>query len=136
MNAQISARLLFLGLLVLFLAAGCAPSKARYNAGTGESVNSGAELWSTLLIAVVAFVVGFVVAATMSAGGGFRHSHRHRHRHDTEVDWDQVSRDAAAGIRQELAEWRCAEHKEAADWDELGRRIEDRVREELKSNRE
>jgi hypothetical protein len=130
-NAQTPARLLLLGLLVLFLAAGCAPG---YNSRTGEPMSSRSELWSTVLIGVVAFVVGFLTAATMSVGGGLRRSHHHRHH--THVDWDRVSNDAAAVIRKELAEWRSAEHKEAANWDEFGHRLEDRLREELESNRE
>jgi hypothetical protein len=135
MNAQIPARLL-LGLLVLLLAAGCATASAADNAETGGAANSGAGLWYTLITAVVAFVVGFLVAATMSLSGGFRLStHRHRRRHRTEFDRNRGSQHIGAGIRQELAEWRCAEHNEVADWDELGRRIEDRIREDLRNHR-
>jgi hypothetical protein len=134
-KVQISARLLLLGLLLLFLTASGAPKNVHYGRSQpGRWENSGSDLWSAVIVGVVAFVVGFLVAATMLESGGFRRSHRHRHH--ARVDWDRVSNDATAVIRKELAEWRSVEHNEATEWDELDRKLEDRLREELESNRE
>ena len=134
-KAQIPARLLLFGLLALFLTASGAPKNVHYEKSfPGRWEDSRSDFWSVVLVGGVAFVVGFLAAATMSVGGGLPRAHRHRHH--TAVDWDRVSRDAVAVIRKELAEWRGAEHKGAADWDEFGRRLEDRLREELESNRE
>jgi hypothetical protein len=133
-KVKIPARLLLLGLLVLFLTATGAPRNVRYNKTLpGRAYSSGSDLGPVILVGVVAFIVGFLAAATMSVGGvGPRRRHRHRHH----TDWDRVSRDAVAVMRKELAEWRRAEPKEAPDWDEFGHRLEDRLREELESNRE
>jgi hypothetical protein len=56
MNAQVPARILLLGLLVLLLAAGCAPGNVRYSAETGKPANFWAGLWHGLII-IVTFVV-------------------------------------------------------------------------------
>jgi hypothetical protein len=134
MNAQIPARLLVLGLLALLWAAGCAPADVRYGADTAAPADSSAWLWDGV-IAVLAFVVGFLVAATMSRAGGVRlSSRRHRHRRRTEAGWDRVGQRIRAGTEQGLAEWRSAENIADPDWGRLSRRIEERIVEEMRKH--
>jgi hypothetical protein len=156
MNARIPARILLLGLLVLLLAAGCAPGNVRYSAETGKPANFWAGLWHGLII-VVTFVVslftkdvgiyethnvgwgynlGFILGCCMSLGGVARGTHRRRRRH--EPDWDRVGRHIGDSVKDGLASWRAQERPAESDqdWDELGRKIEQRIREEMKKNRE
>jgi hypothetical protein len=157
MNAQIPARILLLGLLVLLLAAGCAPGNARYGVDSGRPANFWAGLWHGLII-IVTFVVslftsdvgvyepnnvgwgynlGFLIGCMISLGGGAR-SVRHRHMRQREPDWDQVGRHIGDSVKDGLASWRTQERPAESDqdWDELGRKIEERIREEMKKNRE
>jgi len=134
MNAQFSVRLLLLGLLVLTLTAGCGPGYVRYNAATGERTDSWDWLW-TSVIAVVVFVVGFVVGATMSRNGGIRLTHhRHHHRRHTEAGWNRIRQHIQTGTDQALAEWRRVEQTGDANWGDLTRRIEERIVEEMRDH--
>ena len=129
MNSRIALRLLLFGLLVLPLAAGCAP-EPRYPAEGGSS-SSGGWLWSAL-IGVLAFIIGFLVGATMSRNGGIRLGHHRHHRHRrTEAGWNRISLRIQDGTKQGLEEWRGAGHAEDADWGDLSRRIEERILEEM-----
>jgi predicted PurR-regulated permease PerM len=132
MNARIPVRFLLLALLAVFLAAGCEPGYVRYNRVTGEPTGSGVDVWYTVIAAVVTFVVGFFVAATMSRNGGIRLSlHRHRHHRRTEAGWNRIREHIQAGTSQGLAEWRSTGHAGDADWADLSRRIEERILEEM-----
>jgi len=134
MNAQIPARILLLGLLVLLLAAGCDPGYVRHNAATGERADSWDWLW-TGVIAVIASVVGFLVGATMSRNGGIRLSfHRHRHHRRNAAGWNRIAQRIQDGTKQGLAEWRSAGHAEDADWGDLSRRIEERILKEMRDH--
>jgi len=134
MNAQIPFRLLLLGLLALTLTAGCEPGSVRYNAATGERVDSWDWLW-TGVIAVVAAAVGFLVGATMSRSDGFRLTHhRHRHRRRTEAGWNRIRQRIQAGTGRALAEWRRVEQTGDANWGDLTRRIEERIVEEMRDH--
>jgi hypothetical protein len=156
-NAQIPARILLLGLLVLLLAAGCAPGNVRYSTETGKPANFWAGLWHGLII-IVTFVVslftkdvgvyepnnvgwgynlGFLLGCMISLGGGIR-STTHRRRRWHERDWDRVGRHIGDSVKEGLASWRTQERPAESDqdWDELGRKIEQRIREEMKKNRE
>ena len=134
MSTLFPARLL-LGLLVLLLTAGCATTGAPATAEPGGPDNPGAALWYTLVVAAVAFVVGFLVAATTALNGGIRiTSHRHRHMRRTEAGWERVSRRIEAGTRRGLAEWRSAGHAEDPDWEDLSRRIEQRILDEMRKH--
>jgi len=135
MNAQIPVRFLLLALLALFLAAGCEPGYVRYNRVTGEPMGSGVDVWYTLITAVVAFVVGFLAAATMSRNGGIRLSlHRHRHHRRTEAGWNRVRQRIQDGTRQGLTEWRGTGQAGDPDWNDLSRRIEERILEEMRKH--
>ena len=68
MLARMLGRLLSVGRLILPLAAGCASSNARYNAETAGPADSWGGFWS-ILIAVLALVVGFLVGATITRNG-------------------------------------------------------------------
>lgn len=132
MNAQIHVRFLLLGLLMAVLAAGCATGYVRYDTTTGAPIASGADIWHTVITAVIAFVVGFLVAATMSRNGGIRLSlHRHRHHPRNTAGWSRIRQRIQAGTSQGLAEWRSVEHTGDADWGDLSRRIEERILEEM-----
>ena len=129
MNSRIAVRLLLLGLLVLLLAAGCAP-EPRYPAEGGSS-SSGGWLWS-VLIGVLAFIIGFLVGATMSRNGGIHLArHRHGHHRRTEAGWNRIAQRIKDGTSQGLTEWRGAGHAGDADWADLSRRIEERILEEM-----
>jgi hypothetical protein len=152
MNAQIPARILLLGLLVLLLAAGCAPGNVRYSAETGKPANFWAGLWHGLII-IVTFIVslftkdvgvyepnnvgwgynlGFLLGCMISLGGGARSAtRRHKHRH--EPDWDKVGDQLAAKVR---AQFDDEMKREEPDWDEFSRQVEARIREEMKKNRD
>lgn len=157
MNVQIPARILLLGLLVLLLAAGCAPGNVRYSTETGKPANFWAGLWHGLII-VVTFVVslftkdvriyepnnvgwgynlGFILGCCISLGGGAR-SVRHRRRRWHDADWDRVGRHVGDSVKEGLASWRTQERPAESDrdWDELGRKIEERIREEMRKNRD
>jgi hypothetical protein len=145
------SRLAILAVLVLVLAAGCAPGNARYSREAGRPANFWAGLWHGLIV-IVTFVVslfagevgiyevhnvgwgynaGFILGCMISLGGFARGAPRRR-RH---ADWDRVGKHIGAGIKEGLSSWRSQPQKEDADWDELGRRIEERIREEMKKNR-
>jgi len=133
MNSRIPILLLF-GLLALTVAAGCETSSVRYNAATGERVDSWDWLW-TSVIAVTAFVVGFLAGATMSRDGGIRLTHHHHgHRRRSEAGWNRIRQRIQAGTSQGLAEWRSAGHTGDANWGDLSRRIEERIIEEMRSH--
>ena len=134
MNAQIPVRLLLLGLLMLFLAAGCASVNASDNAEIAGSALSFDWSWS-ILIAVLSFVAGFLAGAVMSRSGGIQLTHhRHRHHRRNEAGWNRVRQRIQEGTRQGLAAWRSAEHTEDADWGDLSRRIEERILEEMRNH--
>ena len=93
MSALLPSRILF-AFLLLLLAVGGATASAVDTADIGQPMNPGADLWYTLITAVVGLVVGFLVAATM---GSFRRpSHRHHHRDRTETGWNRISERVAA----------------------------------------
>ena len=158
MNAQIPARVLLLGLLLLLLAAGCAPGNARYSVETGRPANFWAGLWHGLIV-VVTFIVslftrdvgiyeshnvgwaynlGFILGCCISLGGAARSAVHRRHKHRREPDWDQVGRQIGDSVKEGLSSWRQQERtsESEADWDELGRKIEERIREEMKKARD
>ena len=146
MNAQIPARILLLGLLVLLLAAGCAPGNARYSIDTGRPANFWAGLWHGLII-IVTFIVslftsdvriyevnnvgwaynlGFILGCCMSLGAGARSA---THRKARKRDWDEVGDQIAAKVR---AQFDDEMKREEPDWDEFSRQVETRIRDEFK----
>ncbi len=131
MFARIPGRLLPFGLLVL--SAGCQTEGARYNSETAGLTDS-SGFW-TVLIAVLTFIVGFLVGATASRNGGIRiFSHRHHHHRRTQAGWDRLARHIQEGTKQGLSDWRSlghTGHAEDPDWSELSRTIEERVLEEM-----
>ena len=130
MNSRIAVRLLLFGLLFMPLAAGCASDNTRYPADGGSS-GSGGWFWSAL-IGILAFIIGFLVGATMSRNGGIRLGHHRHHRHRrNEAGWNRISLRIQDGTRQGLEEWRGAGHAADADWGDLSRRIEERIVEEM-----
>ncbi len=137
MNAQTPFRFLLLGLLLAALATGCGTGYVRYDPETGARTTFGADIWYTIVTAVVAFVVGFIVAAAMARDGGVRLSlRRHRHHRRTAAGWNRVRQDIQAGTAQALAEWRSAGHSEDADWAGLSRRIEERIVEAMRKHQD
>ena len=130
MNARIPVLLLLLGLLILPLAAGCA-----YNSAEPGGPADPSDWFWIGLIAVITFVVGFLVGATASRNGGIRVSrHSHRHRRRTDAGWNRIAQRVKDGTSQGLTEWRSAGSAEQSDWGELSRRIEERILEELRKH--
>ncbi len=149
-------KILLVGLLLVLLAASCAPGNVRYSAETGKPANFWAGLWHGLII-IVTFVVslftkdvgvyephnvgwgynlGFLLGCMMSLGGAARSARRRRRRY--EHDWDRVGRHVGESVKEGLASWRTQERPAESDrdWDELGRKIEERIREEMKKHRD
>jgi hypothetical protein len=134
MLARIRCRLLLFGLLILPLTAGCAANNARYNAETGGPADSWGGFWS-ILIAVLALIVGFLVGATVARNGGIRIStHRHHRHRRAQAGWDRIARHIQDGTKQGLAEWRSTGRAEEPDWGDLSRRIEERILEEMRKH--
>ncbi len=148
------SKLVLVALLILVLAAACAPGNARYRAEIGRPANFWAGLWHGLIV-IVTFVVGlftkdvgiyesnnvgwgynagFILGCMISLGGAARSAAHKRRR--AEPDWDRIGRNIGDSVRQGLSSWHSAEQKEAADWDELGRKIDERIREELRKHRD
>jgi hypothetical protein len=135
-NARIPARLLLLGLLALFLTAGTASAGVRFHVDSDRPSNPPVWVWD-VLIAVVAFVAGFLVAATIARSGGIRlTSRRHGHRRRTEAGWNRISRRIRAGTEQGLTEWRGTERVGDADWGNLSRKIEECILDEMRNNQD
>ena len=146
MNAQIPARILLLGLLVLLLVAGCAPGNVRYSQETGRPANFWAGLWHGMII-VITFIVslftkdvgvyeannvgwaynlGFIFGCCISLGSGARSL---THRKARKRDWDEVGDKIAAKVR---AQFDDEMKREEPDWDEFSRQVETRIRDEFK----
>jgi hypothetical protein len=135
MNAQIHVRFLLLGLFTAVLAAGCGTGYVRHDPTTGAPITSGADIWYTVVTAVVAFVAGFLVAATLSRNGGIRFGlHRHRHHRRNNAGWNRIRQRIQAGTSQGLAEWRGTQQTGDADWADLSRRIEERILDEMRKH--
>jgi hypothetical protein len=88
-----------------------------------------------ILIAVLTFVVGFLVGATVSRNGGIRISTRRQHRRNA-AGWNRVHQRVRDGTKQGLAEWRDTWRTEDPDWGDLSRRIEERILAEMHKHRD
>lgn len=151
-------RIILVGVLLLVvLAAGCAPGNERW-ASVDNRANFWAGLWHGLIV-IVTFIVslftrevriyegnnvgwaynlGFLLGCMISLGSGARASARRKARR-VEMDWDKFGRQVAVSIREGLQSRTTAGEDIAAGseetrWQELGRRIEERVREELRKH--
>ena len=128
MNARIPA-LFLLGLLVLPLAAGCAPGVKSVDKG------SAVDWFWTGFIAVTSLAVGFLVGATTARSGGLQlSSRRHRSHRRNEGGWKRVQQRIQDGTSRGLTEWRSAGNAGHPDWGDLSRRIEERIFEEMRKH--
>jgi hypothetical protein len=143
-------------LLLVILAAGCAPGNERWS-----SVDNRANFWAGLwhgLIIIVTFVVslftrdvgiyeannigwgyniGFILGCMISLGGGIRGAtHRKAKVKVSGGDWNKLGDKIASGVREGVRSGMAGHDVSDADWDELGRRIEERIKEKLRDLKE
>jgi len=140
-----------LGLILLVtVAAGCAPGNVRFN--TAAPAGFWAGLWHGF-ICVITFVVslfsdkvsiyevhnsggwynlGFLIGAACFFGGSWTSGCGRRKKSSREREWEQIGIRVEDKVRRGIKRWLDESEKSDPEWEKIGRKIEEEIKRELR----